>query len=115
MNMTIRVDQENGGTPADQLADKGSVYEKILRTLSRNKRAVIMFKVAPGSFNTYLKARTMADKANVSAGWEIKPMSAQWLPLSDFEVKRLKDPPPPPVAPVKPKKPGPPKIDPKLD
>ena len=115
MTMTIRVDPKAGGTAAADLASKNSIFKTILRKLSSNRRVVVMFHVHPGSFNTYLKARTITDKARVAAGWEVKSMYTHWMGIKDVEVKRLKDPPPPPVKPVKPKPPGPPVLPPKLD
>lgn len=115
MNMTIKFDPKEGGTPADELALKGSVFSNVMKKLSSNRRAVVMFHVHPASFNTYLQARALSDKASIAAGWEVKPMYAHWMQLADVEVKRLKDPPPRPVAPVKPKPPGPPVLPPKLD
>lgn len=114
LRIVIKPDQKNGGTPLAIINDKDSTYAKILKKLTRNSRAVILFHVHPNSFNTYLQARNMADKARVSAGWEISYMTQYTIILKDVEVKRLATPPPPnPNA--KPKPPGPPPIGPKLD
>ena len=95
---------------------------------------MIFFVVDPKSFNTYLQARSLTDKAGISAGWEMNSMNfdtetgrgsvnAQGsfgMMLKELEVTRLKDPPPPPPKPKnppkkEPKPAGPPKIGPKLD
>ena len=130
ISLSIKPDLKEGGTHIDDIDKKDSLFVKILSKLRSNKKAVLFFVVDPKSFNTYLKARDITDKAGVSAGWEMNSM--RWdteetldmpnalgsfnMLLKEIEVNRLKDPPPPP-----PKKPGPPppagppKIGPKLD
>jgi hypothetical protein len=54
--------------------------------------------VRPDGFETYLKAREIADEMRMPCGWEIDGNSAYAEPL-EFEVNRLQE--PPPAAPKK--------------
>ena len=110
IRIVIKPDLKKGGTPLATINDKDSTYAKILKKLSRNSRAVILFYVHPDSFNTYLQARNMADDARVAAGWKIAYLSKYTTTVKDVEVKRLATPPA-----AKPKPPGPPPIGPKID
>jgi hypothetical protein len=114
LRLVIKPDLKNGGTALADINKMDSTYVKILKKLVNNSRAVILFHVHPNSFNTYLQARSLTDKAQISAGWEIHNMTQYVIILKDVEVKRLKDPPPPDPN-AKPKPPGPPPIGPKLD
>lgn len=132
VSLTITPDFKEGGTHIDDLNKKDSTFIKLLTKLRNNKKTVIFFVVDPKSFNTYLVARDLTDKAGISAGWEMNSMrldheetidmaNAQGafnMLLKQIEVNRLKDPPPPPPKPPKPpeeKPKGPPKIGPKID
>lgn len=135
VSLTITPDFKEGGTHIDDLRQKDSTFVKLLTKLRNNKKTVIFFVVDPKSFNTYLVARDLTDKAGISAGWEMNSMrlnleetietaNAQGafnMLLKQIEVNRLKEPPPPPPKPPKPDKPpkekpkGPPKIGPKID
>ena len=110
IRIIITPDLKKGGTALAEINDQDSTYAKILKKLSRNSRAVILFYVHPNSFNTYLQARKMADEARISAGWQISHIKEYTLMVKDVEVKRLVIPPP-----AKPRPPGPPPIGPKLD
>ena len=99
-------------TSLEELADRNNKFNRIMMSVSQNRQAVLMFWVNPSSFNTYLRARPYADQNHVAAGWEVRGNESYWIPLTDFEVKRLKTPPPPPAIPPKP---GPPGIKPTLD
>ena len=72
-----------------------------------------MFWVNPDSFNTYLLARKIADKAGVPAGWEVRWNKDYRVTIQDVEVRRLEEP-PPPKEDQKPR-PKPPALAPKLD
>ena len=67
----------------------------------------------PNSFNTYLQARRVTDKARVSAGWEVaKGRTFYYIDIDDVEIRKEKEPSP------EPKKPGPerpPKLPPMID
>lgn len=114
LRLVIKPDLKNGGTALADINKMDSTYVKILKKLVNNSRAVILFHVHPNSFKTYLQARSLTDRAQISAGWEIQNMTQHAVILKDVEVKRLKNPPPPDPN-AKPKPPGPPPIGPKLD
>lgn len=115
--LQILPDPAKGGTSLEELRKPGSEFEKAVRPLSSNRRAVVMFWVTPDSFNTYLLARKVVDNAKVPAGWEVNLNQAFHLVLPDLIVKPLAEPPPPPPQPEKPVKPppAPPPLQPKLD
>lgn len=134
ISMNIIPDLKEGGTHIDELSGKTNTFVSILSKLRNNKKAVLFFLVDTKSFNTYLQARSLADKAGIAAGWKMEhmdfdtetgrgrvtPQGSFGMMLKEVEVNRLKDPPPPkpkPINPPKkePKPAGPPKIGPKLD
>ena len=136
ISMNIVPDLKEGGTHIDELSGKTNTFVSILSKLRNNKKAVLFFLVDTKSFNTYLQARSLADKAGIAAGWKMEhmdfdtetgrgrvtPQGSFGMMLKEVEVNRLKDPPPPKPKP-KPKNPpkkepkpaGPPKRGPKLD
>lgn len=114
VNIRVAPNLKEGGTSLAELADKNCQFANILRKLSSDRNAVLMFYVAPDSFNTYLAARELADKAGVPAGWEIRSNGDYAQRIPDVEVNRTQEPPPPPPN-QKPAPPGPPSIKPKLD
>ncbi len=110
--MTITPDAEKGGTPMEELEKPGSPFSKAAVALKENRKAVVLFHVNPDSFNTYLKARSLMDRANIPAGWEVDPAPRYHFQIPDIEVNRLEEPPETPPVPQKPK---PPTLGPKLD
>ena len=66
-------------------------------------RPVLIFKVHPSGFATYLKARRIADEKQVPAGWEVDGNPFFSAVLDEIEVNRLEDPPPPPATPTPPR------------
>lgn len=112
IEMLIIPDTEKGGTPIEELAVKGSEFYNAAIALKQDFKAVLMFRVNTDSFTTYLEARSLADKANIAAGWEINGGREYRVRLTDFEVKRLEEPAPRPDTP---RPPGPPPVKPKLD
>jgi hypothetical protein len=112
IHIDISPDHKNGGTPVEDLDKKGNAYSNALAGLSRNLKAVLLFRVHPDSFSTYLQARSMADAARLPAGWEVNGSNSYRFMVEDIEVNRLKEPPPPPD---KPPGPRPPPLKPKLD
>lgn len=107
----IRPDLAKGGTHIDEMEEKRNLFADIMRKLSRNRRAVIMFRVHPNAFHTYLEARKIADQYKVPAGWEVRTNLQYRFHVHEVAVNRLKDPPPP----KPPAGPRPPKVEPKLD
>ncbi|MBK1832497.1 hypothetical protein [Roseibacillus ishigakijimensis] len=109
--LDIIPDAEEGGTPQELLSQPNNPFANILKILARDKDNVLLFRVNPDSFNTYLLARKLADAADVPAGWEIHTWDRYRQRLDEIEVNRLEEPPP-----RKPdNKPKPPRIGPKLD
>lgn len=108
--LDIVPDRKEGGTGLEELSQPDNKFAGILKVLARDRKAVLMFRVNPNSFNTYLVARQLADDAGVPAGWEVNGMNRYRHPLVEVEVNRLQEPPE-----AKPGAPGPPRIGPKLD
>ena len=98
----------------EELKKKDSNFAKIVYKLSSNIRSVLMFHVHPNSFNTYLQARRVTDKARVSAGWEVKEMRTYPIRIDDVEIKQEIEPQPAP-GPTKPGPEKPRKLPPKID
>lgn len=113
LNLVITPDLDSGGTPTDELATPGSGYSKAAAIISRDFNAVLLFRVSPDSFDTYLRARELADRANIASGWEINGSSNYVQRIDEPTIQRIKEPPPPDQA--KPRPPGPPPLKPKLD
>ncbi|MEP4807880.1 MAG: hypothetical protein ABJ118_04785 [Luteolibacter sp.] len=113
IQLVITPDLEKGGTPTGELATPGSGYSKAAVVISRDFKGILLFRVSPDSFDTYLEARTLADKANIPAGWEINGAPFYSVTIDDIEVKRLEEPEPRPDN--TPRPPGPPPVKPKLD
>lgn len=113
----IYPDLEKGGTTIDQLRQKDNPFGFLMRQLAMNNRnAVVIFRVSPDAFPTYLEARKFVDLNRISAGWEVygDVKIRTWIP--DLMVKRLKDPPPrPPPDPNKKEPERPPQLKTKLD
>lgn len=111
LNFRIRFDPEKGDA---SLADMNVTNGRFHRVIDRVKafpRPVLIFKVAPDGFATYLKARQIADDMGLASGWEVDARTFLDERL-DFEVARLETPPP---APPKPPDAGPPPPARKLD
>lgn len=108
--LDIVPDRKEGGTSLDELSQPNNAFAGILKFLARDRKAVLMFRVNPNSFNTYLVARQLADDAGVPAGWEVTGSVRHRHALTEVEVNRLQEPPK-----AKPVGPRPPRIGPKLD
>lgn len=108
--LDIVPDRKEGGTSLDELSLPNNAFAAILKVLARDRKAVLMFRVNPNSFNTYLVARQLADDAGLPAGWEARSSDRYRHPLVDVEVNRLQEPPE-----AKPQGPRPPNVGPKLD
>lgn len=112
--MNIQPNLENGGTPLDTLEKPGTEFAKFASKIKADKNAVIFFYVNSDSFSTYLKARSLVDKIEIAAGWEIWDGKDYTFKIPDFQVKQLQTPPPPPPNKT-PTPPAPPTIGPQLD
>ncbi len=109
----IAIDPAQGGvTITDPLA-ANSEWQRICDRLRWLPRAVLMFRVRPDAFATYLRARELADSMRLPCGWEIEGGTTFDVALDEFEVNRLENPPPPPPpqpnVPQRPPEPPPPK------
>lgn len=113
LQLAITPDLEKGGTPTAELATPGSAYSKAAATVLKDFNAVLLFQVSPDSFDTYLEARQLADRANIAAGWEIKGDAKVSLRIEDPEIRCLE--PAPPAKPGQPAPAKPPALKPKLD
>jgi len=102
LHLVVTPDAKEGGTSFEQLRARGSLFETILNKLRGNSRAVLMFYVHPNSFNTYLEARRMSDRAKVAAGWEIRGSSTYTIRIEDIEIQRQQEPIPSQPGPERP-------------
>ena len=103
ISMNIVPDLKEGGTHIDELSGKTNTFVSILSKLRNNKKAVLFFLVDTKSFNTYLQARSLADKAGIAAGWKMEhmdfdtetgrgrvtPQGSFGMMLKEVEVNRL--------------------------
>lgn len=102
LNARIEFDPKNGDASLEDMNRPKGRFHNICNLLSSYPRRVLIFKVHPNGFATYLKAREIADSYRIPSGWEIDGNTAVNIPL-DFEVNRLEQPPPPdPDAPKPP-------------
>lgn len=67
-------------------------FHKVCEFVKQTQFSVIIFKVNPNGFATYLKAREIADSMNIPCGWEIEWNNAHQAMLP-FGVNRLEEPP----------------------
>ncbi len=92
MSMVITLDPEKGDASlADMEQPKGRFYNICYKVKSYFD-CVLIFKVNPNGFATYLKAREIADSLNIPCGWEIDGNTVLKQTL-DFQVNRLEQPP----------------------
>lgn len=113
LHIRTTLDLDKGGVSASQLESKDSPFHQALLALSRQPGSVLMFRVHTDSFETYLKARDIADIAKVPAGWEVYWARHHQFPIMSMEVKPYGEAPVDPNA--KPKPPSPPTLKPTLD
>ena len=113
LQLAITPDLEKGGTPTADLATPGSPYSKAAASVLKGFDSVLLFQVFPDSFETYLEARQLADRANIAAGWEIIGSPKFTMRIEDPEIHCLE--PAPPAKPGQPGKPKPLPLKPKLD
>lgn len=111
MLLVITPDHAKGGTPLENLADPGGEFAKSVPLLRQSLRNVLLYRVNPDSFPTYLAARELTERVNIAAGWEISGVSDFRMRIPGLSVRRLQEP-------AKPQGGGPPKpppLKPKLD
>ncbi len=112
LRIRITPNAASGGTTTDELRQPGSPFHQAVKSLARVRDAVLMFRVHPDSFDTYLAARPLADAVNLPAGWEVWFGRHHEYAIPDLNIKPTA---PPPEQPAKPGGPDPPKLDPTLD
>lgn len=105
--MRIEIDTKNGGVPLAAMNAQNSEWHRICNLVRSFPKSVLIFRVHPNGFPTYLKAREIADRFNIPCGWEINGSPNHVETINDFEVNRLEQPKPQapkPPAPPAPKK-----------
>lgn len=94
LNMRITFDPKKGdATLADMEQPKGR-FHNVCNYVRSVPRSVMIFKVHPNGFATYLKAREIADSMNIPCGWEID-LNPYYQERLEFSVNNLEQPPPP--------------------
>ena len=94
LNFRVGFDPNDGDATLADLEEARGRFHNICDYIKRTPRSVIIFKVHPNSFATYLKAREIADKMLIPCGWEIDG-NAYHQERLDFTVNNLEQPPPP--------------------
>ena len=104
---------QGGGEEIKQMKRDSSKLRRALK-LAKEKNKYIRFLVYPDSFEAYLTARSIADEADVAAGWEIYRRNTWEVGLGgDIKIFQKKKPPPRPKTTAKPatkKKTPPPRV-----
>jgi Skp family chaperone for outer membrane proteins len=98
LNFRIDLDPAKGDASLEDMNQPDGRFHKMMKLVRSYRNGVLMFRVRPDGFETYLKAREIADEMRMPCGWEIDGNNAYAEPL-DFEVNRLEQPrpgPPPP-------------------
>jgi len=103
LNFRITFDPKKGDASLADMEQERGRFHNVCNRVRSSPRSVLIFKVNPNGFATYIKAREIADSFNIPCGWEIDGSTYFQAPL-DFEVNRLEQPPPPKpgAAPAKP-------------
>lgn len=113
MQLVITPDLAKGGATITNLREPGGEFAKGIQKVRQIRNSVLLYRVHPNGFETYLAARELSEIANVAAGWDVSGSPNFSMGIPDLLVMRLQEPPPP--DPNKPKPPGPPPLKPKLD
>ena len=94
LNFRVTFDPNEGDATLADLDQTRGRFHNICDYIKRDTRAVIIFKVHPNSFGTYIKAREIADQMGIPCGWEIDGNNFYQERL-DLLVNNLEQPPPP--------------------
>lgn len=94
LNFRVTFDPNVGDATLADLEEPRGRFHNICDYVKRDPRSVILFKVHPNSFATYLKAREIADQMLIPCGWEIDGNNFYQERL-EFTVNNLEQPPPP--------------------
>lgn len=100
LHMRITFDPKKGDASLADMEQPKGRFHKVCEFVRNTPRSVIIFKVHPNGFATYLKAREIADDMNIPCGWEIDGNSA-YQEMLPFRVNNLEEP-PPQTTPAKP-------------
>lgn len=114
MILVIRPDLEKGGSPLEELSKPGGEFAKAIPVVHQNMRSVLLYRLHPDSFETYLAAREPSEKVNIAAGWDVNDSTQFKMGIHGLSVRRLLEPPAPPPGTL-PKPPSLPGLKPKLD
>ena len=95
LTIGINPDLKNGGTSTEELKKAPNQFASIVGRLRLKSDAVLIFWVHPNSFNTYLLARRITDKAKLAAGWEVRGAGDYKITVPNIEIRRQKEPDPP--------------------
>ncbi|MBX3742041.1 MAG: hypothetical protein KF712_13675 [Akkermansiaceae bacterium] len=101
LNVRVSFDPARGDASAADMDQPNGRFHRMMELVKSRPRAVLIFKVKPDGFATYLKARQIADGMDIPCGWEVDGNNHVSAPL-DIEVNRLEQPPPPPATPLPP-------------
>lgn len=101
LNLRVNFDPAVGDASYADMDQPGGRFHRMMEMVKGFPRAVLIFKVKPDGFQTYLKARQIADEMEIPSGWEVDGNNFVSAPL-DIEVARLEQPPPRPENPLPP-------------
>ena len=111
MTLAIRPDLEKGGSPLEELSKPGGEFAKAIPVIRQSMKSVLLYRVHPDSFETYLAARELSEKVNIPAGWDVNGSPELKIGIPGLTVRRLQEPPPSKGGGA----PKPPGLKPKLD
>lgn len=109
--LVITPDLANGGAPLEELRKPGGEFAKSIQNIRQTRNSVLLYRVHPNGFETYLAARELSEIANVAAGWDVNGSPNFSMGIPDLTVRRLEEPPPSKGGGT----PRPPGLKPKLD
>lgn len=111
MSLVITPDLAKGGAAVEDLRQAGGEFAKAIQRIRQTRNSVLLYRVHPNAFETYLAARELSEIANVSAGWDVNGSPNFSMGIPDLRVMRLQEPPPSQGGGA----PRPPALKPKLD
>jgi hypothetical protein len=103
LSVRVNFDPKVGDASLADMQQPNGRFHRVIDLVKSYPRSVLIFKVHPTGFATYLKARQIADEQQVPSGWEVDGNPFVSAPL-EIEVNRLEQPPAPPTTPPPPKR-----------
>lgn len=91
--LRVEFDRQKGGIPLSELEPPNSEWQRMCQLIRSQFRAVLMFRVRGDGFAAYIKAREIADAANIPCGWELSDAMNHLEALQEVEMNRLQEPP----------------------